>query len=103
METLQFLANCYKHSPSQDPDSKLLRHLGLDVGVNYAPLPESSYFREGLAAKLELPKDADYCDIADRLLQHTEQFLANVREQNGPRLSRVRASKLVTSSTEFAR
>ena len=61
METLRQLANCYKHDPSGRPDPKLLGHLKMELvpkrrplTVDYAPLPESDYFRAGLARSLSL-------------------------------------------------
>jgi hypothetical protein len=87
METLRLLANCCKHSPSHDPDKLLLEHLGLNADDNYAPLPESRCFREGLAESVDLQRDADYCDIAAQMLKLTEEFLAKVQQQ--PMLSRV--------------
>ncbi|MGH9733809.1 MAG: hypothetical protein ACRD8A_04375 [Candidatus Acidiferrales bacterium] len=62
METLRLLANCVKHEPTQEPDEELLRHLKLPLkppgkfNVSYAPIPESSCFKEGLAVSLKRPQ-----------------------------------------------
>ena len=62
-------------------DAQLLKHLKLDPLANYAPLPESCDLREGLAASVDLPDDADYCDIAKKMLDLAEQFLVDVERQ----------------------
>lgn len=86
LKTLQLLANCFKHEPWQEPDEELLRHLGLPTVkqlkppiVRYMPLPESACFREGLAASVNLSKDADYCNIADKFVDLADQFLEDVQ------------------------
>jgi hypothetical protein len=79
MKTLQLLANTYKHSPQAIPDEDLLKHLGLDLSVNYATLPESRSLREGLAVSLGLQSNSNYCDIADELLVRASRFLAYVQ------------------------
>jgi hypothetical protein len=85
METLHLLANCLKHEPTQEPDKELLTHLKLPLKpigpriVGYLPLPESHCFREGLAASVNLRKDADYCTIADTFVDMANQFLDNVQ------------------------
>lgn len=81
METLRLLANAYKHAPSTTPSKDLLKHLGLDLGGEYASLPESPTFREGLAASLDLQCDSDFCDIADELLARAGRFLTDVQAQ----------------------
>ena len=78
MKTLQLLANCYKHDPSQVPNKDLLEHLKLKVAPNYAPLPESGRFQEGLAVSVNLPTNADYCDITEKLLDCAAGFLADL-------------------------
>jgi hypothetical protein len=85
VETLRLLANCYKHDPLRVPARKLLKHLQLDVTERYAPLPESRYFRRGLAAYVKLPNDAGYCDIAERLLDRAASFLADLQERTNLR------------------
>lgn len=92
METLRLLANSYKHEPSGRPDAELLRHLKLDVRRKYMALVDSDGLREGLAASLDLKKNADYCAIADALLMRADQFLAAVKRQPG--LSRVKRGAL---------
>jgi hypothetical protein len=90
MESLRLLANSYKHEPSGRPDNKLLKHLKLDLKRKYAPLPESSCVREGLAVSINLQKNADYGDIAEGLLKRSDRFLAAVKQQSG--LSEVKSS-----------
>jgi hypothetical protein len=87
MKTLHLLSNSYKHNPETRPDKELLKHLGLDG--NYAPLPESHNFKNGLASSLDLPERADYCDIADELVSRVDRFLAEVKARQ-LNLSRVR-------------
>jgi hypothetical protein len=94
METLRLLSNCLKHSPWQEPDDELLRHLRLPAVnqlkppiVRYMPLPESSCFREGLATSVNLPKDANYCAIAEKFVHLANQFLEDVRQHT--RLTRL--------------
>ena len=88
MKTLQLLANCLKHEPTQQPDKKILEHLNLPskpegrLTVGYAPLAESRCFREGLAASIGLPTHADYCTIADTFVDLASQFLGNVKRKN---------------------
>jgi hypothetical protein len=86
METLRLLANCLKHEPWQEPDEKLLKHLKLPTAaelkrpvVGYMPLPESRCFREGLAASLDLPRDADYCAITEKFVDLVGRFLEDVK------------------------
>jgi hypothetical protein len=74
------LANCYKHDSSKVPGKKLLEHLQLDVTEGYMALPESRHFRKGLAACVNLPADADYCDIAEKLLTRAASFFVNLQE-----------------------
>jgi hypothetical protein len=83
MKTLRLLANCYKHDPSLVPTKQILKQLGLDEALNYMPLPESDCLRQGLAAYVNLPKDADYCDITERLIGCTARFLADLQEKTG--------------------
>jgi hypothetical protein len=84
IETLRLLANFYKHEPFLKPNGnrkehlKLLEHLRLDAGKNYAPLPQSRCFQEGLATYLGLQTDADYCDIADQLIGRVERLVADL-------------------------
>lgn len=82
IETLRLLANCYKHSPSDEPEEQLLKHLALDKSATYAPLAESNSLREALAASVNLSNDADYCDIAEKLLDLSKQFLVQVETHN---------------------
>jgi len=92
METLRLLANSYKHAPSGKPFSDLLTHLNLDRTRTYAPLVDSNSLREGLAASLDLNNDADYCAIAEELLNRVGTFLAAARQQPG--LSQVKRGGL---------
>lgn len=87
MKALHLLANCFKHDPAQQPNKSLLMHLNLPLKpsrrltVSYAPLSESSCFRDGLAAYLNLPKDADYCVIAKTFVDLADRFLKSVRQR----------------------
>jgi len=101
METLRLLVNCYKHSPSQQPNDELKKQLNLDA-VNYLPLPESTCFREKLAVNLGLPQDADYCDIAEQLMNVTGQFLAKVKIKHRPLLSELKPSRPSMDPKDFA-
>jgi hypothetical protein len=82
MNILRMLVNGYKHTPSQAPERPLLRKLGLDPTRNYATLPESPAFREGLARSLNLDTHADFCDIAGEFLKRADRFLSAVRQQS---------------------
>ena len=44
-------------------------------------LPESSCFKEGLAAYVNIPKDADYCAIVEAFADLTDRFLEDVRDK----------------------
>jgi hypothetical protein len=55
--------------------------------VGYMPLPESDCFQEGLATSINLPKDADYCAIAEKFVELANQFLEDVRQNT--RVSRI--------------
>jgi hypothetical protein len=102
METLRLLANCLKHEPHQHPDETLLKRLNLPnvdqlkqlkpLIDGYLPLPESSSFREGLAAYVNLPKDADYCTIAEKFADLANKFLEDVRQNTS--LARITGSKV---------
>ena len=102
METLRLLANCFKHDPRQQPDEALLKHLNLPnvdrlkqlkpLMDGYLPLPESSSFKEGLSASVNLPKDADYCAIANRFADLAGQFLEDVRQSTS--LARITGRKV---------
>lgn len=81
MEALRQLVNLYKHDPSMEPDEKLLKLLKLETGVNYLPLPESHKLQKGLAAFIDLGKDAAYCDIVERFVDIAIGFLADVPRQ----------------------
>jgi hypothetical protein len=83
MEVLRHMANCYKHEPLLTPSKSLLECLGMPLipqteplEVIYASLPESLLFRQGLASWLTLDRHADYCAIADSLLNRVDEFLA---------------------------
>lgn len=88
MKALRLLANSYKHDLSMMPNKGLLKLLNFETEVNYASLPESDMFREGLSASLSLPKDAVYCDIAERFVDIANDFLTNVRSRT--KLSRIK-------------
>lgn len=102
MKTLRLLANNVKHDPWQLPDEKLLRHLGLPTAqelkppiVGYMPLPESACFREGLASSISLPKDSDYCSIAEEFVELARQFLEKV-------LQSTRAARVIPGRISMA-
>ena len=88
METLRLLANCLKHEPTQGPGKELLEHLKLPLVpkgpmiVGYLPLAESRCLREGLATSVNLPRDADYCTIAEAFVFAADHFLDGVRRTN---------------------
>lgn len=98
METLRLLANSYKHDPTASPDEALLKHLGLDRGVNYAPLAESPDLKKGLAASLGLQDGADYTDIAEELMARCRSFMTEVQENSDLVLSPIKP-ELVSSIT----
>lgn len=83
MEALRFLANSYKHHPSMEPNDQMLTLLGLNPGVNYAPLPESDAVQKGLAGFIGLGEDTGYCDIAVRFVDIASDFLASVQSRKG--------------------
>src|SRR5712691_11701981 len=89
METLRLLANSNKHAVRR-PHDDLLGHLKLDLKRNYAPLAESDGVRERLATSLDLDNGADYCAIAEELLERADRFLTAVKKQPG--LSKVRGA-----------
>ena len=103
METLRLLANCVKHEPMGVPDEELLKLLNLPLKpegrliVGYMPIPESSCFREGLAQSVNLPKDVDYCSIAETFVDLANQFLKDVERKTS--LAHVTGR---VSLTEFA-
>jgi hypothetical protein len=84
IEALRLLANSYKHDPSMVPDKKLLAWLEIEAGIKYASLPESDSLREGLAAFIGLSKSATYCDIAERFLGVTTDFLLTIESGTKP-------------------
>lgn len=88
MTTLQLLANCYKHSPTNRPEAALIRHLRLRVSLSYAELSESEAFRIGLARSLSLKPHSEFCEITAALISRVEVFLADV--ERGSTLSAVR-------------
>lgn len=103
IEALRLLANCYKHDPGTKPSQELLRRLGMPLTPNeplvtsYAALPESENFREGLAQWVGVDRQAHYCQIADRLLDRVDLFLADARRAM-PR--NVRPGRVAISSFE---
>jgi hypothetical protein len=104
MNTLRFLANCYKHDPTQEPDRALLKHLGLDLNLNYSSLSESDALREGLAKSLGLQTvgpwaDPSYIAIVEAFIVKAEGFLAGVRAQPG--LSPIKPERLSLNPDDF--
>jgi hypothetical protein len=87
MLVLKFIAECYKHDPAAWPDRRLLDILSLPTIPTerlvrwYASLPESSLIEDGLVRYLGLPKEANFCDIADEFLSRAEQYLAELRQR----------------------
>ena len=97
VQALRLLANAYKHDPGKAPSVKLLTHLRLDPTLTYAQLPESGDLQKGLALVAGLPGDAEYCEIAERFVEHVQEFLTDVRTHNA--LSRVKGGR--ASLTDF--
>lgn len=92
IETLRLLANAYKHDPKKQPTKQLLTYLRLDVTLTYAELPESDELRKGLALSVGLPGDAAYCDITERFVERTQEFLNDLQARNV--LSRVKGGRV---------
>lgn len=103
MEALRLLANCYKHSPSMEPEKNLLRLLGLKIGIPYAALPESHAVQERLADLVGLSGGASYCDIAERFVDIAAAYLKEVEHQNQAKLCRVRTGFVSLNPETFAR
>ena len=82
IEALRHLANAYKHDPNLEPDNPLLKSLGLDPNLTYAPIPESGELQEGLGMKVGLPANASYSDIATSFVERVQDFLDDVRARN---------------------
>lgn len=101
IEALRLLSNLYKHEPSMEPDDDLLNLLRLEIGVNYASLPESDALREGLAKFVGLRGDADYCDIAERFVDISNTFVSTVKGRT--KLSKVRWDAVSLNPADFAR
>jgi hypothetical protein len=99
IEALRLLANSYKHDPSMVPDKKLVEWLKIEMGVNYAPLPESDLLREGLAVFIGLNQDATYCDIAERFLSVATDFLLSIESRT--ELSEVRRGYASLNPKDF--
>jgi len=101
-------AGHFKHELHQQPDEKLLRHLNLSTVdelkthgapvTDYLPLPESELIKQGLAVKLDLPKDSDYGAIANTFAELANQCLEKVRQRTpSARITR-RALPLLSSA-----
>jgi hypothetical protein len=101
IEALRLLSNLYKHEPSLAPDEDLLNLLHLEIGVNYASLPESDALREGFAKFLGLSDDADYCDIAERFVDISNTFITTVKSMT--KLSKVKWGAISLNPDDFAR
>lgn len=101
IESLRFLANCYKHEPTKQPDNQLLTLLGLETGVRYAPLPESWDLQEGFARFIGLEPSAGYCQIVEKVLDTVDAFLADVKQK--VRISRVKWRGASLDPRDFAR
>lgn len=98
VEALRLLANAYKHDPKKQPNKELLTHLGLDLTLTYAQLPESKELQKALALIVGLAGDAEYCDITERFVERVQEFLNDLQARNA--LSRVNWGKV--SLTDFA-
>ncbi len=79
IESLHLLSNLYKHDPSNKPNNELLNLIHLEIGINYASFTESDDFRKGFAKFIGLNEDADYCDISERFVDISKDFLLNVK------------------------
>lgn len=101
IEALRLLANSYKHEPSMKPDDRLLKLLKLETGVNYAPLPESEALRGGFAKFIGIKGNADYCDIAERFVEKSEDFISNVKSHIN--LSKVKLGPVSLKPNDFER
>jgi len=98
VEALRLLANSYKHNPRLQPDIELVRHLGLDEKLVYAPIPESFEVKKGLARIVGLPEDSRLSEITEMFVAHAGEFLKDVQARNV--LSPVNWGRV--SLTEFA-
>ncbi len=92
IEALRQLANAYKHDPRMEPGPELLEHLGLDKNLKYAPVPESTTLREGLAMIAGLPADSSYTDIATLFVERVQSFLDDVKARSA--ISPVRVGRV---------
>jgi hypothetical protein len=72
----------YKHDPRNQPDKELIVFLGLDTKLTYAALPESGELQRGLALLVGLPEKGGYAEIAERFVEHAEEFLKDVQSRN---------------------
>ena len=98
VEALRLLANSYKHEPRLQPHIDLVKHLGLDEKLVYAPIPESFELKKGLARIVGLPDDSRFSEITEMFVAHGDEFLKDVRARNV--LSPVNWGRV--SLTEFA-
>ena len=78
----------------------LLELLKLETEVNYAPLPESEDLRKGLADFIGLEKNTGYCDIADKFVDITSDFLVEVQSRS--KLSHVKWGPVSLHPNDFA-
>jgi hypothetical protein len=101
VEALRLLSNSYKHEPSMEPNDELLNFLGLEIGVNYASLPESDALREGFAKLIGIKEDGDFCDIAERFIDISKDFLINVESRAN--LCKVKWGPVSLNPADFAR
>jgi hypothetical protein len=65
-----------------EPVPVLVKHLGLDENLKYAPIPESTKLREGLAMIVGLPPDSSYPDIATSFVKCVQGFLDDVKARS---------------------
>lgn len=101
MNTLRLLANSYKHDPSSEPSTDLLKDLGLDLEVNYASLAESHDLRAKLAESINLDQKADYCDIVEHFIKIADDYIESIRNSN--KLSPIKRRTASLNPKDFAR
>lgn len=89
---LRLISNSYKHHHLMKPDESLIRLIQAEVEFNYAPLPESAVLQKRLASFIGIGIGASWCDIAERFVDISGNFLAEVKSRTkltkvGPRIA----------------
>jgi hypothetical protein len=82
VEALRMFANSYKHDPRLQPDTELVRYLGLDEKLVYEPIPESFELKKGLARIVGLQDDCRFSEITERFVEDADEFLKDVQARN---------------------